>query len=159
MNWDYIFDGADPRGVEYAATRRAARGARETQQNTADLLALELARAEGNEMYAYEAARIRARQSSRSARRSFWRVLDVIAAGAAIAFLIWCFAPASNAPQSAVTHDTPASVSQAPRDVTARTSPAQAPHSRKHHYTDAERRANWDALCVEVGLEKDCDGL
>ena len=120
MNWDYIADGADPRGVEYAATRRAARGARETQQNTADLLELELARATGDS--AEVAQRIRARRQAQASRRSWWRRLDTAAAVAVIVWLGYCFAPHnSTTPDGGVA---PVSRGSAPQNIAAQDMPA-----------------------------------
>ena len=121
--FDYFKDGVNPRGPESGATARAARQARRSADAAEDMLELEMSTDRNA-----TAQRIVARRNREAGRRAFWHRLDNLLALAFVAAVAWLMlTPASNAPQSAVTNDTPANVSKVPDDAGAPVRQAQAP--------------------------------
>ena len=123
--FDWFKDGVNPRGPEYGATARAARNARRSADAAEDLLELEL-----SANCSATARNIIARREREANRRAFWHRVDLVLSLAFVAFIAWLiFAPASNAPQSAVTREAPAHVSKEPLSSRAPVRQAQAPDS------------------------------
>ena len=160
--FDWFRDGVNPRGAEYGATARAARAAQRQADAAEDMLELEMA----DSSVAHEAIvrRIVTRREREQGWRTFWRGVDLVFSLAFVAAILWILlAPASEAPQSAVTHDAPASASMIDHATPALVRQAQAPaldDCTTPECLDIRAHAK-EAVqnCRDAGLEDDCDGL